>query len=335
MRLGIVGATGAVGQAFLEWLPRFELDVQELRLFASPRSAGKTIPFSGQKLRVQPVGEESFRGLDLVFFSAGSSVSEQWAPIAQRKGVLVIDNSRAFRLHPSVPLVVAGVNSSDLFAHHGIIANPNCSTIQMCVALKAVQDLFGMCRIIVSTYQAASGAGAKAMDELLNQARSFNEGTNSSGNVFPHPLLMNLIPRIDALRENGYTGEEMKLVEETRKIFHSPALKISATAVRVPVLRAHSESITVEVQRSIDLEVLRKEWEKHPGIRVMDDPAKDVYPMPLYVAGEPHTFIGRLRKDLAFENGVSFWVVADQLLRGAAVNALEIAKEWKEGGPQQ
>ncbi len=324
--VAILGATGAVGKTMLKVLEERNFPIEELRLLASERSAGKEIEFKGTKYKVEPVSPEAFEGIDIALFSAGSSRSKIWAPIAVEKGAVVIDNSSAFRMEPEVPLVVPEVNPEDVQIHKGIIANPNCSTIQMVVALYPIHKEKKIKRIIVSTYQAVSGAGAKAMEDLTEETKAKFEGKYYIPEALPASIAFNVIPRIDVFLENGYTKEEMKMFNETRKIMHAPDIKVSATCVRVPVFIGHSESITIETEYPITPEEARQILSSAPGVIVEDDPENNVYPMPIEVEGKDDVFVGRIRKDLAFDNGLSMWVVADNLRKGAATNAVQIAE---------
>ena len=324
--VAILGATGAVGRTMLKVLEERDFPIEELKLLASERSAGTEIEFRGNKYVVEAVTPESFEGIDIALFSAGSSRSKIWAPIAAEKGAVVIDNSSAFRMEPDVPLVVPEVNPDDVHLHKGIIANPNCSTIQMVVALYPIHKKKKIKRIIVSTYQAVSGAGAKAIEDLEKETRSKFEGKHYYPEVLPASIAFNVIPRIDVFMENGYTKEELKMLNETRKIMHAPDIKVSATCVRVPVFVGHSESVTIETEEPITPEEAREILKEAPGVIVEDDPENNVYPMPIDVEGKDDVFVGRIRKDLAFENGLSMWVVADNLRKGAATNAVQIAE---------
>ncbi len=326
LRVGIAGSTGAVGFEMLRLLEETAFPVSELSLFASERSIGKTQLYKGRPITIKPLSENSFRGLDLLLNATSAELAERFLPIAGEEGVRVIDNSSAFRMRPEIPLIVPEVNPDRIDSTSRLIANPNCSTIQMCVALAPFEHAFGIRRIIVSTYQAASGAGKEAMEELIGQTKAYVNGLPLEAKQFPYPLLFNLIPHIDRFESNGYTREEMKMVDETRKIFEKPEWKISATAVRVPVIRAHSEAVTLELERDFDPDKIKELLSFAPGIVVRDDPERRDYPMPADVAGRKEVFIGRIRKDLSFDKGVSFWVVADQLLKGAAWNAIQIAQ---------
>ncbi|MDE7336006.1 MAG: aspartate-semialdehyde dehydrogenase [Muribaculaceae bacterium] len=329
MKVAIVGASGAVGQEFLRVLAEQEFPIDELRLFGSARSAGRTYEFRGKEYIVKELthNEEDFDGIDFAFTSAGAGVSKEYAPVITARGALMIDNSSAFRMDADVPLVVPEVNGDDAFnAPRGIIANPNCTTIQMVVALKPVNDLSPIRRVHVASYQAASGAGASAMAELEQQYRDLAEGKEPKVEKFAYQLAYNVIPHIDVFQDNGYTKEEMKMFNETKKIMHAPGLDVSAMCVRVPVMRAHSEAIWVETERALELDEVRAAFEKAEGLVVIDNPAEKQYPMPLFTAGKDPVYVGRLRKDLSNPNGLTFWVVGDQIKKGAALNAVQIAQ---------
>ena len=328
MNIAIVGASGAVGQELLAVLEQRQFPVSELKLFGSERSAGKTYAFKGRKYKVQLLQhDDAFKGVDIAFVSAGAGVSRAYAEDITRYGAVMIDNSSAFRLDEDVPLVVPEVNAADaLVRPRNIIANPNCTTIQMVVALQAIERLSHIKRVHVSTYQAASGAGAQAMKELEDQYRQIQNGEEVTVNKFAYQLAYNVIPHIDVFTDNGYTKEEMKMHNETRKIMHSD-VKVSATCVRVPSLRAHSESVWVETERPISVQEAKEAFSKAQGCVLMDDPENKIYPMPLFLSGKDEVFIGRVRKDMTDENGLSFWCVSDQIRKGAALNAVQIA-EW-------
>ncbi|AFM01361.1 MULTISPECIES: aspartate-semialdehyde dehydrogenase [Desulfitobacterium] len=323
--VAIVGATGAVGQEFLKILVERNFPVGELRLLATKRSAGKKILWQGREIEVQETTHDSFKGIDIALFAGGSS-STEYAPSAVKSGAVVIDNSSAYRLDPEVPLVVPEVNPEDVKWHKGIIANPNCSTIIMAVALKPVFDLAGIKRVVVSTYQAVSGAGREGIEELEGQVRDWVQGKELKNQTFPYQIAFNLIPRIDVFQEGDYTKEEWKMVKETQKIFHVDNMPITATTVRVPVLRSHSESINIETERSVDLEEVKAAFRKAPGIIVEDNPAEDRYPMPWFTSDTDEVYIGRIRKDFSIENGINLWVVGDQIRKGAATNTIQIAE---------
>lgn len=328
MNVAIVGASGAVGQEFLRVLDEQSFPIDELRLFGSSRSAGRKYTFRGKEYTVQLLREEpdDFRGIDIAFTSAGASVSKKYAPVITAHGALMIDNSSAFRMDDDVPLVVPEVNGEDAFnTPRNIIANPNCTTIQMVVALKPINDLATIKRVHVATYQAASGAGAAAMDELIEQYNSIARGEDPKVEKFAHQLAYNVIPHIDVFLDNGYTKEEMKMFNETKKIMHAPKLDVSAMCVRVPVMRAHSEAIWVETEQPLTVEQARDAFASAEGVVVVDNPAANSYPMPLDIAGKDPVYVGRIRRDLTNECGLSFWVVGDQIKKGAALNAVQIA----------
>ncbi len=327
MKVGIVGASGAVGQELLNVLEERHFPIDELRLFGSKRSAGRVYSFAGQDVVVQElVHGDLFDGLDVVFTSAGASVSREYAEDITRFGAVMIDNSSAFRLDDDVPLVVPEVNAEAAkYRPRNIIANPNCTTIQMVVALEAIERLSHIKSVHVSTYQAASGAGAQAMQELEEQYRQVLASEEVTVDKFAYQLAYNLIPQIDVFTENDYTKEEMKMYHETRKIMNSD-VRVSATCVRVPSLRAHSESIWVETERELTLEEVQKAFADAAGCVLMDEPSEKKYPMPLFLSGKDEVFIGRVRKDLANPNGICFWCVSDQIRKGAALNAVQIAE---------
>jgi len=327
MVIAIVGASGAVGQELLAVLAQRQFPVSELRLFGSERSAGKTYEFCGKQYKVQLLQHnDAFKGVDIAFASAGASVSRMYAQDITRFGAVMIDNSSAFRMDEDVPLVVPEVNAADALLHpRNIIANPNCTTIQMVVALQAIEQLSHIRRVHVATYQAASGAGAQAMKELENQYRQVLNNEEVTVNKFAYQLAYNLIPHIDVFTDNGYTKEEMKMYNETRKIMHSD-VQVSATCVRVPSLRAHSESVWVETEQPVSVAEARAAFEAAQGCVLMDEPEKKIYPMPLFLSGKDEVFVGRIRKDLCNENGLSFWCVSDQIRKGAALNAVQIAE---------
>lgn len=328
MNIAIVGASGAVGQEFLRVLDEQEFPVTNLRLFGSARSAGQTRTFRGKEYEIELLSKDSdFSGIDIAFTSAGASVSKEYADVITRHGAVMIDNSSAFRMDPDVPLVVPEVNGQDAMERpRNIIGNPNCTTIQMVVALNAIEKISHIRRVHVATYQAASGAGAAAMDELREQHASISKGERPVVSKFAHQLAFNVIPHVDVFTENGYTKEEMKMYNETRKIMHSD-IKVSATCVRVPVLRAHSEAIWIETETPVSVEEAVAAFEGAPGLVLVEEKeGKKDYPMPLHVADSDPVFVGRIRKDLADENGLSFWVVADQIKKGAALNAVQIAQ---------
>ena len=328
MNIAIVGASGAVGQELLRVLDQTNFPVDSLTLFGSKRSAGRTYTFRGKEHTVVELthNPELFRGIDIAFTSAGASTSREYADTITRHGALMIDNSSAFRMDPDVPLVVPEVNGDDaLDAPRRIIGKPNCTTIQMVVALKPINDLSPITRVHVATYQAASGAGQAAMDELALQYEQITRGEKPTVEKFSAQLAYNVIPHIDVFTDNGYTKEEMKMFNETRKIMHAPHLSVSAMCVRVPVMRAHSEAIWVETERPATVAEAREAFAKAPGVVLMDDPANRVYPMPLELAHHDPVYVGRLRADISNPNGLTFWTVSDQIRKGAALNAVQIA----------
>lgn len=323
--VAIVGATGAVGQEFLKILSERNFPVNELRLLATKRSAGKSVSWQGRELEVQETTADRFKGIDIALF-AGGSASTEYAQAAVDSGAVVIDNSSAFRLDPKVPLVVPEVNPEDVRWHQGIIANPNCSTIIMVVALKPIFDLAGIRRVVVSTYQAVSGAGREGIEELENQMRAWTKGEDLAAQTFPYQIAFNLIPRIDVFQEGDYTKEEWKMVKETQKIFHVPDMAITATTVRVPVLRSHSESINIETERKVTVAQVKEALSKAKGVIVEDNPAEDRYPMPWFSADTDEVYVGRIREDFSIAQGLNLWVVGDQIRKGAATNAVQIAE---------
>ena len=327
MKIAIVGASGAVGQEFLKLLETGMLPVDELTLFGSPRSAGRTYPFRGRELTVRLLQHnDDFRNIDIALVSAGGTASREFAETITRHGALMIDNSSAFRMEADVPLVVPEVNPEDARnAPRRIIANPNCTTIQMVVALAAIERISHIRKVRVATYQSASGAGASAMEELTTQHAQLAAGAEPTVGKFAYQLAYNLIPHVDVFTENDYTREEMKMLNETQKIMHSDVL-VSATCVRVPVMRAHSESIWIETERPVSVEEARAAFAAAPGVVVQDDPAFNRYPMPLFAAGQDPVYVGRIRRDLTSPNGLTFWCVADQIRKGAALTAVQIAR---------
>jgi len=333
MRVAIVGASGAVGQEFLRVLAERDFPMDELVLFGSGRSAGRKYTFRGKELTVKLLQHnDDFRGIDLVFASAGASTSKEFEKTMTKHGALVIDNSSAFRMDADVPLVVPEVNPRDAIKPpRNVIANPNCTTIQMVVALNAIEKLSHIRRVHVSTYQAASGAGASAMAELEKQYEELLAGKKPTVEKFAYQLAFNVIPQVDVFMDNGYTKEEMKMFNETRKIMHSD-IEVSATCVRVPVLRAHSESVWLETERPVSPDEARKAFAKSEGIVLMDEPTSKKYPMPLFLAGEDPVYVGRIRGDLTNPNGLAFWCVSDQIRKGAALNAVQIAEYLIDGG---
>ena len=326
--VAVVGATGAVGEQMREILEERLFPVGELRLLASERSAGQTLEFRGKHIRVEALREDSFRGIDIALFSAGGSVSDKFAPLAVAAGSVVVDNTARFRMEPDVPLVVPEVNPNEIprYKHRGIVANPNCSTIQMVVALKPIHDAARIKRVVVSSYQSASGAGRKAMDELSQQTVALFNGKEIKKEKFPHQIAFNCIPHIDAFVDGGYTKEEMKMINETRKILGEPSLSITATAVRVPVFCGHSESVNIETERKLTAKDVKALLREAPGILLCDDPEKNIYPTAIDAVGKDATLVGRIREDDSVANGINLWIVADNLRKGAALNAVQIAE---------
>jgi aspartate-semialdehyde dehydrogenase len=326
--VAVAGATGAVGKQMITCLEERNFPVQSIKLLASSRSVGRTLDFKGSSVAVDELKENSFKGVDIAIFSAGGGTSKTFAPFAAKDGCVVIDNSSAWRMDPEVPLVVPEVNPHAIaqYKKKGIIANPNCSTIQMVVALHPLHQKYGIRRIVVSTYQAVSGTGQKAIEELDRQTRAIQNSEDVEKKVYPHIIAFNCLPHIDVFLENGYTKEEMKMVNETRKILEDDSIKITATTVRVPVFYGHSESINVELRASVAAGEVRALLEKSPGVKVVDDPAKNVYPMAIDAAGQDLTLVGRIRNDESIPNGINMWVVADNIRKGAATNAVQIAE---------
>lgn len=325
-KVAIVGATGAVGEELRKVLEQRSFPVADLRLLASARSAGRKLTFKRTAVTVEELREDSFKSIDIALFSAGARISREYAPLAVKTGAVVVDNSSAFRMEEEVPLVVPEVNPDDVSLHRGIIANPNCSTIQMVVVLKPLHEQAGIKRVVVSTYQSVSGTGREAMDELLEQVKAVLAKEEVNPQVYPYQIAFNVLPHIDIFLENGYTKEEMKMVNETRKIMHEPELKITATTVRVPVFIGHSESINVELEEPLSASEAREILAQAPGVKVIDDPENTLYPIPLQVAGTDECFVGRIRQDESIDNGLNLWVVADNLRKGAALNAVQIAE---------
>ena len=326
LRIAILGATGAVGQELLLLLAERRFPVAELIPLASPRSAGQALAWQDQQLQVQPVTADAFAGIDLVLASAGGSVSKQWAPVAAAAGAVVIDNSSAFRMDPGVPLVVPEVNPEAAFAHQGIIANPNCTTILLTLALAPLQARRPIKRVVVSTYQSASGAGARAMEELRSLSRTVLEGGEPVSEVLPHSLAFNLFLHNSPLQANGYCEEELKMVNETRKIMGIPELRLSATCVRVPVLRAHSEAVNIEFFEPFAVDEARSLLAQAPGVELLEDFAANRFPMPTDVTGRDPVAVGRIRQDLSDPNALELWLCGDQIRKGAALNAIQIAE---------
>jgi len=325
--VAVVGATGAVGEEMRLVLEQRKFPVEKLILFASARSAGKEYEFKGEKVIVQELKDDSFGGIDIALFSGGDEVSKHFAPLAVQQGTIVIDNGKYFRMDPDVPLVVPEVNSDDLKWHKGLIANPNCSTIQMVVALKPIYDEAGIERVVVATYQSVSGTGKEAIEELKNQTASIANGREFEINVYPYQMAFNLLPHIGSFVENGYTTEEMKMLNETRKILGDENIRVAATTVRVPVYRAHSEVVHIETKKKISVQRTREILDAFPGIKVIDNPEKLEYPLPLFAEGKDEVFVGRIREDISTENGLVMWIVSDNLRKGAALNAVQIAEQ--------
>ena len=325
--IAIVGATGAVGVEILRVLERRNFPVASLKLLASARSAGKTLTFKGKPYTVEELKASSFKGVDIAFFSAGATRSREFVPAAKAAGCVVIDNSSAFRMDPNTPLVVPEVNPGDLRHHNGVIANPNCTAAILAVAVWPIHQAAGIRKITVSTYQSASGAGAAAMQELEDQTRQYAEGRDVTRSVFPHQIAFNLFSHNTTVAENGYNEEENKVIEEMRKMFHAPELPILPTCIRVPVLRAHSESISLELERPLTPAEAREIIAKAPGVKLVDDAANNHFPMPLEASGDLDVHVGRIRRDLTNPNGLALFVAGDQLLKGAAWNAVQIAEE--------
>jgi aspartate-semialdehyde dehydrogenase len=325
--IAIAGATGAVGVEILRVLERRNFPVGSLRLLASKRSVGKTLEFRGKPYKVEELTADAFKGIDIAFFSAGATRSREFVPAAKAAGAIAIDNSSAFRMDPNVPLVVPEVNARDLRRHSGLIANPNCTAAILATAVWPIHQAVGIRRIVVSTYQAASGAGAAAMRELEDQTHEYAEGKEITKSVFPHQIAFNVFSHNTKVAENGYNEEENKVVEETRKMFHAPDLAIQPTCIRVPVLRAHAEAITLELEAPMSPEEARELLRRAPGIKIVDDPKANHFPMPLEASGDLDVHVGRIRRDLSNPNGLALFVAGDQLLKGAAWNAVQIAEE--------
>ncbi|MEK7698317.1 MAG: aspartate-semialdehyde dehydrogenase [Nitrospirota bacterium] len=328
--VAVVGATGLVGNEMIAVLEERKFPVGKLRLFASERSEGKTLEFRDKAVAVEILGEKVFHGIDIALFSAGAERSLHYAPFAAKAGCVVVDNSSAWRMDPEVPLVVPEVNPHDLKWHKGIIANPNCSTIQMVVALKPIHDAAIIKRIVVTTFQSVSGTGRKAMDELLHQTSDILNLKDVKMNVYPHQIAFNCLPHIDKFMEDGYTKEEIKMVNETIKIIGDDSIRITATTVRVPVFRGHSESINIETEKKLTANKVRAILSSAPGIIVYDAPEKNVYPLPVYAAGRDEVYVGRIREDHSIKNGINMWIVSDNLRKGAALNAVQIAEKLIE-----
>ncbi|HUI31577.1 MAG TPA: aspartate-semialdehyde dehydrogenase [Candidatus Acidoferrales bacterium] len=325
--VAVVGATGLVGRKMTQVLEEHDFPVKNLTPLASERSVGKEISFKGEKIKVRKLMPESFRGIEIALFSAGATVSKEFAPIAAKEGTVVIDNSSAWRMDPAIPLVVPEVNRDDIFKHHGIIANPNCSTIQMVVVLKPLHDEYKIKRVVVSTYQSVTGAGQKGIDQLDEELGKKQGNTKK----FPHKIAFNCLPHIDVFREDGYTKEEFKMIFETTKIMGDDSIKVSPTCVRVPVFGGHSEAVNIEMEHSYELEDVIKLLKKSPGIIVEDDPSQNIYPMPLNAYDKDEVFVGRIRRDESAPNSLNMWIVSDNIRKGAATNAVQIAEELIKG----
>jgi len=327
-KVAVVGATGAVGQQMVACLEERRFPVARLVPLASERSVGKKVTFLGKEIPVEVLTKDSFDGVEIALFSAGGSISKEYGPIAAAAGAVVVDNSSAWRMDPEIPLVVPEVNPGDigLYTRRGIIANPNCSTIQMVVVLKPLHDAARLRRVVVSTYQAVSGTGQKAVEELANQVRAILSCQDPVKKVYPHRIAFNCLPHIDVFQENGYTKEEMKMVNETQKIMGDDTIRVTATTVRVPVFYGHSEALNIETERKLTVHEARQILAQAPGVKVVDDPLKNQYPMPLDAAGQDLILVGRIREDFSIDNGLNLWVVADNLRKGAATNAVQIAE---------
>jgi aspartate-semialdehyde dehydrogenase len=324
--VALVGATGAVGAEMLRVLERRDFPVASIKPLGSKRSAGKKIPFAGESIVVAELTRDSFRAIDLALFSAGASVAREWAPVARDAGAVVIDNSSAFRMEADVPLVIPEINGEDVKEHRGLLANPNCTTAIALMAIYPLHRAFGVQRVFAASYQAVSGSGARAIAELEEQVRAFAGDKPARAEVYPHPIAFNVLPHVDSFLENGYTKEEMKMQNEGRRIMHHPEFRCSVTCVRVPVYRAHSVAVSAEFEEPVSVECAREILAKAAGLELVDEPSRNRYPMPLDVAGRDNCAVGRLRRDCALENGLAFWVSGDQLLKGAALNAVQIAE---------
>ncbi len=325
-RVGIMGATGAVGSVMLKVLEERKFPIAELRPLASVRSAGKKLIFNGQEHEVLEMTAQSFQGLDIVLASAGGAVSKQYAPAVTAAGAVMIDNTSAFRMDPQVPLVVPEVNPEDAYQHQGLIANPNCTTIIMLTALKPLHDAAKIKRIICSSYQAVSGSGVAAMKELERQVKQFAAGESITVETYPYQIAFNVLPQVDVFQDNGYTREEMKMVNETRKMLHDDTIMVSATCVRVPVFTSHAESLQIETEKKLTADEARALLAQAPGVKVVDDPLQLKYPMPLETSNQDDVWVGRIREDLSHPHGLALWVAGDQLRKGAATNAVQIAE---------
>jgi len=324
--IAVVGATGAVGAELLRVLERRNFPVSKLRALASRKSAGKNVQFRGEAIAVEELGEKSFDKIDIALFSAGGEISRKFVPAARKAGAVVIDNSSVFRMDPEVPLVIPEINGHDVKEHRGLIANPNCTTAVALMAIYPLHRAFGIRRVVAASYQAVSGSGARAIAELKDQVEAAAQDRQSPPQVYPHPIAFNVLPHVDVFLESGYTKEEMKMQNEGRKIMHLPGFRASVTCVRVPVYRAHSVAISAEFEKSVSVEQAREVLAKAPGLELVDEPLQNRYPMPLNVAGKDNCEVGRVRLDCALDNGLAFWVSGDQLLKGAALNAVQIAE---------
>ncbi len=325
-KVAVVGATGAVGTEMIRILEERDFPVRELIPLASQRSVGRTVEFKGDSIPVRVLDKDSFKGIEIGLFSAGGAISKEFAPVAAAEGCVVIDNTSAFRMDEDVPLVVPEVNADRIKEHRGIIANPNCSTIQMVVVLNPIHRVAGIKRIIVSTYQAVSGSGLKAMDELTEQVRQLFQFKDPVVNVYPHQIAFNVLPHIDVFLNNAYTREEMKMVNETRKILEDETIRVCATAARVPVFYGHSEAVNIETEKKITPDEVRRILMDAPGVAVEDNPEHNIYPLAIYAAGKDECFVGRIREDLSTDNGIAMWIVSDNIRKGAALNAVQIAE---------
>lgn len=327
LRVAIVGATGMVGQEFIKVLEQRKFPMKEVSLFASDRSAGRKMAVNHSYIEVKETSSDSFKNIDVALFSAGADISKLFSPVAAKSGAVVIDNSAAFRMDDTVPLVVPEINAEDIKSHKGIIANPNCSTIQMVVALYPLHRVNPIKRITIATYQSVSGTGAAAVEELSTQSKLLLKGLSVTSHVYPHQIAFNVLPEIDTFMDNGYTREEWKMLQETRKIMHAPEILVSATCVRVPVFIGHAVAVHAEFSQPVTPEEARKILSGAPGVKVVDEPSKSVYPYPVMAAGADDTYVGRIRKDASHPNGLAMWIVADNIRKGAALNAVQIAEE--------
>ncbi len=324
--VAVVGATGAVGEEMARILEERNFPVKSLSLFASHRSAGKEYSFKGEKIVVKELKDDSFKGIDIALFSGGDEVSKHFAPLAVQSGTVVIDNGKFYRMEPDVPLIIPEVNPEDIKKHKGIIANPNCSTTQMVVALKPIYDAVGIKNVICATYQSVSGTGKEAIEELREQSKAFLNGEEIDIKVYPHQIAFNVLPQIGSIDETGYSSEEIKMHEETRKILNDYNINVSATTVRVPVFRSHAEDVHIETREEISIEKARELLDRFPGVTVIDQPFESKYPLSLDAEGKDEVYVGRIRKDIVFNPGLAMWVVSDNLLKGAALNTVQIAE---------